>query len=271
MYSLYLLLNSCPLYLKLSLAASFSTVIDVSFTMLDATNMTLPRHLAIIMDGNGRWAKSRGLPRVAGHKKGADSVRTVVTSCRNRGIKVLTLFAFSLQNWSRPAPEVKALMKLLSNRLVSERPTIMENNIRLTAIGELDFLPSEPRDTLFNLIDDSAANDGMDLCLALSYGGREEICNVTKKIADLVSKGEVFPEGIDDHLIDKLIWSSDLGPVDFLIRTSGEQRISNFLLWQLAYSELYFTDRFWPDFDESALDEALNVFSQRQRRFGQVK
>jgi undecaprenyl diphosphate synthase len=147
----------------------------------------------------------------------------------------------------------------------------MDNNIRLTAIGELDLLPSDPKKTLFNLIDDSSSNDGMVLCLALSYGGREEICNVTKKIADLVAKGDVVPRDIDYHLIDELIWSSDLGPVDFLIRTSGEQRISNFLLWQLAYSELYFTYRFWPDFDEAALDEALKVFSQRQRRFGQVK
>jgi undecaprenyl diphosphate synthase len=223
------------------------------------------------MDGNGRWARYRGLPRIAGHKKGADSVRTIVTSCRRKGIKVLSLFAFSSQNWKRPKPEVRALMTLLSSRLISERPTIMDNGIRLTAIGDLDLLPSAPQKALFDLMRDSSGNTGMTLCLCLSYGGREEICSLSRKISRLTASGELDPSQINESLIDNLIWSSELGPVDFLIRTSGELRISNFLLWQLAYSELYFTDKYWPDFDEAALDEALMEFCKRQRRFGQVK
>ncbi len=223
------------------------------------------------MDGNGRWAKSKGLPRIAGHKKGADSVRTIVTACRKKGIKVLSLFAFSSQNWTRPKPEVSALMTLLTNRLISERPTIMDNGIRLTAIGELDLLPSAPKKALFRLMEDSAENTDMVLCLCLSYGGREEIVNVSRRIGQLCASGELDPSMVDEKTIDDLIWSSELGPVDFLIRTSGEQRISNFLLWQLAYSEIHFANRYWPDFDEVALDDSLTEFGNRQRRFGQVK
>jgi undecaprenyl diphosphate synthase len=233
-------------------------------------NSTLPNHLAIIMDGNGRWAESRGLPRVAGHKKGADSVRTIVTACRRKGIKNLTLFAFSSQNWSRSTFEVNALMSLLANRLVSERPTILNNGIRLTAIGDLHLLPDPTKTILFDLIRDSKHNRDMTLCLCLSYGGREEIVSMAKKIAFLASRGDLLPESVDFNFVNNSLWSRDLGPVDLLIRTSGEQRISNFLLWSIAYAELYFTNLFWPDFDENALDNSLKAYSLRDRRFGKV-
>jgi len=246
-------------------------VINVSSIMNESTNLILPHHLAIIMDGNGRWATGRGFPRVAGHKKGADSVRTIVTASRKLGIKVLTLFAFSSQNWQRPTLEVEALMSLLAARLVSERPTILNNGIRLTAIGDIDLLPKLPRNALKSLIEDSKSNTDMTLCLCLSYGGREEIIAMTQKIANKVQNGEISPDSIDENTINQNMWSSELGPVDLLIRTSGEERISNFLLWSIAYSELYFTDCYWPDFDEAALKKALLNFSNRSRRFGIVK
>jgi undecaprenyl diphosphate synthase len=251
------------------LAALNLYVIDVT-SIMSAISLTLPRHLAIIMDGNGRWARDRGLPRVAGHQRGADSVHNVVTACRKRGVDTLSLFAFSSQNWSRPSFEVEALMALLTSRLVSERPTIMDNGIRLTAIGDLDRLPYAPRNALFDLIQDSSRNRDMTLCLCLSYGGRDEIAAVARRIAHLVSTGELDPKTVDESLIDKLIWSSEIGPIDFLIRTSGEQRISNFMLWGLSYAELYFTDLYWPDFGEDALDVALDAYRARHRRFGSV-
>lgn len=246
-------------------------MVDVCVNMSRTLNSNLPNHLAIIMDGNGRWAKSRGLPRISGHKKGADSVRTIVTACRKKGIKTLSLFAFSSQNWSRPTPEVNALMTLLASRLISERSTLMKNGIRLTAIGDLHLLPSRPQSILFDLINESKNNKDMTLCLCLSYGGREEITSMAKSIAHQVKIGEINPDEINESLVDKFIWSRDLGPVDLLIRTSGEQRISNFLLWSIAYAELYFSDLYWPDFDESGLDKALLSYNQRDRRFGRVK
>ena len=245
-------------------------MVDVFVEMTDTNLSNLPRHLAIIMDGNGRWAKSRGLPRVAGHKKGADSVRTIVTSCRKRGIKTLSLFAFSSQNWSRPTLEVNALMQILSALLASERPTIMNNGIRLIAVGDLERLPSAPKKALFDLIRDSADNSDMTLCLCLSYGGREEITAMAQKLAFSVADGSIDPSKVDESLVDNLMWSSELGPVDFLIRTSGELRISNFFLWGLAYAELFFSKYYWPDFGDHALDEALQAFQKRNRRFGLV-
>ncbi len=231
---------------------------------------SLPRHLAIIMDGNGRWAKSRGFGRLAGHRRGADSVRKVVTSCRERGIKVLTLFAFSSQNWARPSPEVSGLMTLLSTYIKSERASILDNGIRMTTIGEIDLLPNSPRKALQELIDSSASNTDMTLCLSLSYGGREEIVSMARKLSLLAAKGDLDPASIDADMVERSLWSSELGPVDLMIRTSGELRISNFLLWSLAYSELYFTDKMWPDFGEADLDEALAAYRNRQRRFGAV-
>jgi len=226
--------------------------------------------VAIIMDGNGRWANRRGLPRVLGHREGAKAVQRVVTACRERGVSVLTLFAFSSQNWLRPDPEVKALMMLLAEYVKIERRRILDNGIRLVAIGNIADLPRKPREALATLIDESSSNGDMTLCLALSYGGREEIVDASRRLAQAAARGEIDPAAIDEESFEQSLWSSRLGPVDLLIRTSGEQRISNFLLWGLAYSEIFFTDRLWPDFDERALDEALLAYSHRERRFGNV-
>jgi undecaprenyl diphosphate synthase len=230
----------------------------------------LPHHVAIIMDGNGRWARQRGLPRVLGHQEGARAVQRVVTAARERDIRVLTLFAFSSQNWLRPRPEVQALMLLLAEYVKLERRRILDNGIRLVAVGNLSDIPEAPRKALQSLIDDSRDNSAMTLCLALSYGGREEIVAAARDIALRAARGEIDPHAVDEALFEQTLWSDFLGPVDLLIRTSGEQRISNFLLWSLAYTELYFTDRYWPDFDGNCLDEALSSFSRRERRFGKV-
>ncbi len=238
--------------------------------MSEQNHTVLPRHVAIIMDGNGRWAKSRGLPRLSGHHKGAESVRKTVTSCRERGIKVLTLFAFSSQNWSRPSLEVNGLMSLLNTYIHSERDTILDNNIKLVTIGETNLLPDATRNSLDALIEESCGNTGMTLCLCLSYGGREEILAMVRDVAAKTAIGELDPNLIDMDTIQQSLWSSSLGPVDLMIRTSGELRVSNFLLFSLAYSELFFTDLMWPEFDESVLDEALESYASRQRRFGKI-
>jgi undecaprenyl diphosphate synthase len=238
--------------------------------MNPAESPALPRHVAIIMDGNGRWARARGLPRIAGHREGAKAVRKIVTACRERGIAVLTLFAFSSENWSRPSPEVRALMSLLAEYVELERKTILDNGIRLTAIGDMDLLPERSRSALFGLIEESSDNRDMTLCLALSYGGREEITHAAQRLADRVATGELAPTDIDASTVEAQLWSGELGPVDLMIRTSGELRISNFLLWGLAYAELYFTDLMWPAFDEAALEQALESYATRQRRFGKI-
>jgi undecaprenyl diphosphate synthase len=238
--------------------------------MTALTSSSLPRHLAIIMDGNGRWAQARGKPRVFGHRQGADTVRKIVTACRERGIQVLTLFAFSSQNWSRSSFEVNSLMSLLFDYIKSEWSTILDNGIRLKTIGDIDLLPKAPREALTELVQESSANTEMTLCLSLSYGGQEEIVSMARAIAERVSAGELNPASIDNDVVSSSLWSSDLGPVDLLIRTSGEIRVSNFLLWSIAYSELYFTDLMWPDFDEAALDKALEAYGHRQRRFGTI-
>ena len=243
-------------------------MIDI-FPMTDP-DRSLPRHVGIIMDGNGRWARSRGQARVAGHREGAKAVNRIVTACRRRGISILTLFAFSSQNWARPTLEVQALMSLLAEYIKSERRTILENGIRLTAIGDIAALPEAPRTALEALIAESAANAGMTLCLALSYGGQDEIAAAARQLATLAARGEFDPEAINVEAFGARLWSAPLGPVDLLIRTSGELRISNFLLWSLAYAELYFCETMWPDFDEGELDKALAVFARRDRRFGEV-
>ncbi len=222
------------------------------------------------MDGNGRWANRRGLPRVIGHREGAKAVQRVVTACRERSIEVLTLFAFSSQNWLRPGPEVQALMLLLAEYVKIERRRILDNGVRLVTVGNISDLPDAPRHALQSLVEESAGNTGMTLCLALSYGGREEIVNAARSLAFAAARGEIDPSSIDEAFFGETLWSDFLGPVDLLIRTSGEQRISNFLLWSLAYAELFFTDCYWPDFDEKHLDEALSAFSRRERRFGKV-
>jgi undecaprenyl diphosphate synthase len=221
----------------------------------------LPRHIGIIMDGNGRWAEARGLPRISGHREGSESVRAVAREARKVGLEALTLYAFSAQNWARPPDEVAALMQLLADFLESERDEILSNAIRLHAIGELDRLPGVVRERLDRLRAESAGNRGMTLTLALSYDGREDIAQAARSAA---ARGPDF--AVPD--IDAGLWTAGLPELDLLVRTSGERRISNFLLWQCAYAELAFTDVLWPDFRELELLQAVDDFQARERRFG---
>jgi len=237
-------------------------------SLVDLTR--LPSHVAIIMDGNGRWAQVRGLPRPVGHREGSDSVRRTVRACRRLGVRALTLYAFSEQNWHRPPAEVEALMELLREFLLSEREELLSNGIRLRAIGRRDRMPGRVREVLDRLEEETADLHDMTLTLALSYGGREEIADAARALAVQVAKGELDPRRIDEGLFDAVLPSMEVGPVDLLIRTGGEQRISNFLLWGAAYAELYFSDRLWPDWSDTDLYVAIEAFQTRDRRFGRV-
>jgi undecaprenyl diphosphate synthase len=231
----------------------------------------LPQHLAVILDGNGRWAQQQGLSRVEGHRAGAQSVRMLVRSCRNLGIQALTVYAFSAQNWKRPSTEVMALMRLLYDYTCQERAEILANGIRFNCVGDLESLPSSLRNALNELMEASANNSDMVLSLAVSYGGREELIRAARSLAARAVAGEIDPSEIDEALLNEALWTRGLPPnVDLVIRTGGELRLSNFLLWQIAYAELWFTDAFWPDFGYSHLAEALTDFGTRARRFGQV-
>jgi len=228
----------------------------------------LPRHIAIIMDGNGRWAKKKNLNRISGHIKGVDAVREVVTSCRELGIKVLTLYAFSKENWQRPRDEVAALMGLLKEYLLKEREEMLKNNIRLSAIGRLEDLPADVLTTLRETIKETEKCDGMTLNLALSYGGRSEILHAVREIISDLKKGTIKEEEIDLSSFSRYLWTRELPDPDLLIRTSGEFRISNFLLYQIAYTELYLTETLWPDFNREELLKAIADYQLRERRFG---
>ena len=230
----------------------------------------LPRHVGIIMDGNGRWAQSRGKPRIEGHREGAESVREVVRACRKMGLDALTLYAFSEQNWSRPPDEVNGLMELLFEYLRDERDEIMDNDIRFTAVGDLSRLPRFVKERLHGLIDESAQNSSMFLCLALSYGGREDILNTARKLAEDVCSGAIDASEINEVTFGARLSTAFLPPLDLVIRTSGELRLSNFLLWETAYAEFYFTDVMWPDFRRPQLEQAISTFQNRERRFGRV-
>lgn len=230
----------------------------------------LPKHIAIIMDGNGRWAKQQGLKRVFGHENGTKSVRVVVEACAELGITNLTLYAFSTENWNRPKLEVETLMKLLVTSLKKEIKTLKENNIKLNAIGSLDNLPKKVFQELMEVVEKTKDNSRMTLTLALSYGSREELLNTVKIISDKVKNNIISLEAVDESTINEHLYTHDLPDVDLLIRTSGEQRISNFLLWQIAYAELYFTPTLWPDFREQHLYEAIIAYQQRERRFGKT-
>jgi undecaprenyl diphosphate synthase len=227
-----------------------------------------PRHVAIIMDGNGRWAKRRGLPRIEGHRKGADTVKEIVRAARELSLPALTLYAFSSQNWDRPVEEVRLLMELLRDYLVGERSEILDNEIRLTTIGEVSRLPGFVRAPLDALKEESQDNRRMTLCLALSYGGREAIVDAARRLAEQVTDGALRLSDINALSFGEALSTRELPPLDLVIRTSGEQRLSNFLLWEAAYAELYFTDTLWPDFDRVELTGALTMFQQRERRFG---
>ena len=235
---------------------------------LDTTK--LPAHVAIIMDGNGRWAKKRLLNRINGHKKGSDTVRSVVRTCREIGISYLTLYAFSTENWQRPKTEVEALMTLLKNFLHSEQKEMVENDIRLRVIGQVDRLPEKVQQALQQTMSATKDNSAMTLILALSYGSRAEIVRMVQEVAKQIKHGEIDPDSITAELIADHLYTRDIPDPDLLIRTSGEMRISNFLLWQIAYTEIFVTPTLWPDFSRDELLEILKDYQIRERRFGQV-
>lgn len=230
----------------------------------------LPSHLAIIMDGNGRWAKQKGFLRAIGHKNGSKSVKITVETCAKLGIENLTLYAFSTENWNRPKLEVDTLMKLLISSLKKEEKTLIKNNIKLNAIGNLTTLPNSVYKELQEVIEKTKDNTRMTLTLALSYGSREEIIQVVKNISNKVKNNIISESAIDESIINEHLYTHNLPDVDLVIRTSGEHRISNFLLWQIAYAEFYFTDVLWPDFTENNLYEAIISYQKRERRFGKT-
>ena len=239
--------------------------------LIDTINKdNLPKHLAIIMDGNGRWAKQKGLLRALGHESGTKAVRETVETCTKLGIENLTLYAFSTENWNRPKLEVDTLMKLLIKSLKNELKTLMNNNIKLITIGNFEKLPSSAQKELSQVISQTKDNDRMTLTLALSYGSREEIVSAIKEISSKVKNNIISIDAIDESIINQHLYTQNLPDVDLLIRTSGEHRISNFLLWQIAYAELYFTDVLWPDFREKDLYEAIISYQKRERRFGKT-
>ena len=230
----------------------------------------LPQHIAVIMDGNGRWAQQQGKNRLHGHEAGAKAVRNTVEAAAKLGIKHLTLYAFSTENWNRPKTEVSTLMSLLVRNLRRELRQMTKNNIRLSAIGSLDKLPKKVREELVEVIEKTQSNTGTNLTLALSYGAREEIKQAVIEISKKVKNSIINVESIDETIINEHLYTQHLPDVDLLIRTSGEVRISNFLLWQIAYAELYFTDVMWPEFDEYELHQAINSYLKRERRFGKT-
>ncbi|GJM24530.1 MAG: isoprenyl transferase [Phycisphaerae bacterium] len=231
----------------------------------------LPRHIAIIMDGNGRWAQSRGLPRIRGHEAGAKAVRKIVTRCARLGVEVLTLYSFSHENWNRPKEEVNFLMELYSQYLISERSEIVDNNIRFVHLGSREGLPDNVLKQMDITKDVSQKNTGLKLCLALNYGSRREIVSAVKSIATGVKDGALAVDDIGEDTISNALYSSGLPDPDLLIRTAGEKRISNFLLWQISYAEIFVSDVHWPDFDADHLDGAIRDFAGRERRFGALQ
>lgn len=234
-------------------------------------DLSIPKHIAIIMDGNGRWAKERGLPRTEGHRRGADSVEIITRSCGELGVEFLTLYAFSTENWKRPRTEVAALMKMLEHFLKVKTPELMKQNVRLQAIGRLHDLPAGVQAQLHKSITQTSQNSGLTLILALSYGAREEILDGIRSLLDSVEKGHLDRAMIDADVFSKHLYTRYYPDPDLLIRTSGEMRLSNFLLWQLSYTEFYITQTLWPDFRKPQLVDAIREYSRRDRRFGGVK
>ncbi len=230
----------------------------------------LPTHVAIIMDGNGRWAKKKGNKRIFGHKNGVNSVREVMEGAGELGIEHLTLYAFSTENWNRPKSEVDALMSLFITAVKNETKKLMKNNVRLKALGNIELLPKDVQENLNEIIEKTKDNTGLTLSLALSYSSRQEITHTVKKIADKIKSGAINPEEISEELITKNLYTKDLPDPELLIRTGGELRVSNFLLWQISYAELYFTETLWPDFNKTDFFKAIQNFQQRERRFGKT-
>lgn len=238
-------------------------------TILDKDN--LPTHVAIIMDGNGRWAKERLLNRIKGHEKGAEAVRAIIRSCREIGISILTLYAFSTENWQRPKGEVAALMTLLKKFLESELKEMMDNNIRLNAIGQIERLPEDVQQALHHAMSSTKNNTGLILNLALSYGGRADIVQAVREITKKIRDGRIDPDAITAELVAQHLYTREMPDPDLLIRTSGEMRVSNFLLWQIAYSEIYVTKTLWPDFGRDEFIHILKDYQRRERRFGKAE
>jgi len=231
----------------------------------------IPRHIAIIMDGNGRWAEKKGLPRAQGHRQGGETVEKIALYCVKVGIECLTLYSFSMENWKRPKEEVDALMYIYTLYLVQIRPVLMKNNVKLIHLGRVSPLPVEVQRELFKTIEETSANTGMTLAIALNYGGRTEIIDATRKIAGEYKEGKITLEDIDERCMDRHLYTAGLPEPDLLIRTANESRISNFLLWQISYSEFYVTKTLWPDFKKTDLDRAILAYARRDRRFGAVK
>lgn len=236
--------------------------------MTDSTNKL--QHIAIIMDGNGRWAKKRGLPRSVGHKKGAEVVKEITRAAGELGVKYLTLYAFSTENWQRDPEEVATLMGLLRDYLKSDLKEIQENGVRIIFIGERQMLDADIVEQMAKIEAETAHNDKMTLCIAISYGARQEIVNAARKIAVLARRGDVLPEDVDIKMFSDMLYTKDVPDPDLVIRTSGEQRISNYLLWQIAYAEFFFTPTLWPDFGKEELERIINDFNTRERRYGKV-
>lgn len=245
-----------------------STESDVSTTALNLPRERLPRHIAIIMDGNGRWAQQRGLPRIEGHRQGATSVRRVTEECARLGIEQVTLYCLSSENWKRPAEELGFLMELLQQYLVEERPSIMKNNIRIRWIGRREGMPEKAVRELDETIRLSSGNTGLCVCLAINYGSRAEIVDAVRRVATEVRDGLLDPASITEDTVSARLYTAGMPDPDLLIRTSGEMRISNYLLWQISYAEIWVTDAHWPDFDEAQLHAALRSYAARDRRFG---
>jgi undecaprenyl diphosphate synthase len=234
----------------------------------DVSKEKMPRHIAVIMDGNGRWAQQKGLPRIEGHRKGADSVRRITEECSRLGIEQLTLYCLSSENWKRPADEIDFLMELLQKYMVEERSTIMEHNVHVTIIGRREGLSEIALREIDKTVAMSSANTGLKVCLAINYGGRAELVDVMQSIAQEVQAGRLDPADINEATIDAKLYTAGMPEPDLLIRTAGEMRISNFLLWQISYAEIWVTDCCWPDFDESQLHQALRSYAERDRKFG---
>ncbi|MCU0517937.1 MAG: isoprenyl transferase [Oscillatoria sp. Prado101] len=237
----------------------------------DLDRERLPVHVAVIMDGNGRWAKRQGLPRILGHRRGVDALKDLLRCCRDWGIQALTAYAFSTENWGRPLEEVDFLMALFERVLRQELEEMMQENVRIQFVGNLNSLPRSLQAEIRRSMEDTRHNQGIQFTVATNYGGRQEILQACRSIAKEVQQGLIQPEQIDEALFERHLYTAGISDPDLLIRTSGEMRISNFLLWQVAYSEIYITDTLWPDFDRSEFHRALCAYQQRDRRFGKVK
>jgi undecaprenyl diphosphate synthase len=265
---MHLLINSSKFHFAMNIAEE---KLKQTAKLLGLDVHQIPHHIAIIMDGNGRWAQQKGLPRIAGHQRGAETAEEIAHRCVDFGIESLTLYSFSMENWKRPKAEVNALMELYTQHLIKMQPKLMKNNVRLIHLGRLAGLPAALRAELTKTTNMTSTNTGMILALALNYGGRAEIVDAAREIAQKYKKGQMRLKDIDENCISKHLYTKSLADPDLLIRTANEMRVSNFLLWQISYSEFYITATLWPDFDEASLKEAILVYAKRDRRFGTIE